>query len=477
MTPRSCTTAPRSCGNSTSRVSGSNENWGTLMREDPATAALWDQGRSLPEPGEHAKLDELLTAKHLTRAALARTGCRITDIDVLMWAWPGGAKFRNLSTGRRWNSLDPRFQRCHIITPSEPDAEQPSVLLIGEGETDSARLSLLYPRAAVAILPLGADFVPMKLPEQAATYDRVYACHDADKAGEQGAEACRAAMPQCVRLAPPEGFVDWCELPADAEAPPLPAPPDAAGSIIFEGFADMLRDGVPEPIQLVPDVLYAEGVHWLDGEPGCGKTTLAAHWSVGLMHERHHIVWLDYEGGIGPTVRRFVAAGLDYETAAEYMHYAGWPVDAEASLEAVARRWPGALVVYDSASKALSAAGRDENSNTEVTQWTVQLVQAAKQHHLPLVIIDHVTKATTKGSIWARGAGAKKADSDVHWRVETHTAFDRQTVGIVGLRRAKDREGFFPAAHWFNVGDGQGGLPVVPCEEPPEKLAPDTESF
>lgn len=437
-----------------------------MIREDPEMAGLWDRGRPLPQPGEHATFDALLEAKHITRAALARTGCRMVEDAVLMWISPGLAKYRHLETGRRWNSVDPRPTRAHILSAKTPDAEQPTTLLLAEGETDAARLHLLYPFADVALLPLGAEFIPPKLPEQAAEYARVYAAHDADAAGDAGAALVALKVPQAVRLRAADG-TDWCDLPPDAEAPPLPEPPDACGSIVFEDFATMLRDGVPDPQQLIADILYDEGVHWVDGEPGCGKTTLCAHWACTLMYQGHHVVWLDFEGGMGPTVRRFAAAGLDADTAAEFFHYSGWPPDAEASLGAVAERWPGALVVFDSASKTLSQAGIDEDNNTEVTRWTTLLVKAAKQKHLPLIVIDHITKNQGAGkSLWSRGAGAKKSDSDVHWRVVTNTPFTREQVGVVTLLRAKDREGFFPLAQWFAIGDGRGGLPVVPCEEP-----------
>jgi hypothetical protein len=462
-------------------MGGSNENWGRLASEDPATAELWDQGTPLPDKGANALFDALLDAKHITRSALARTGCRMAEDNCLIWAWPGGAKWRRLDTGRRWNSLSPQWHRAHIMEPF--DGRPGDVLLVAEGETDAARLSVLYQFAAVAVLPLGADYLPRELPAQAAEYSAVYACYDADEAGDHGAAKLLAAVPQAVRHRPPESEEgdDWCALPLDAEAPPLPKPPDACGSIVFEDFAGLLEAGVPDPVQLIPDVLYAEGVHIFSGAPGCGKTTVCAAWAAQLMATGTHVVWLDYEGGIGPTVRRFDAIGLPPHKAATHMHYAGWPPDAEAHLAKVAERWPGALIVFDSASKALSASGRDENSNTEVTTWTVQLVRAAKSHHLPLVVIDHTAK-NGAASAYARGASAKQADADVHWRVETSTAFDRSTPGVVALRRSKDREGFFPAVQWFAVGDGLGKLPVRPCEcpqpaAPEEKYKPEKSAF
>lgn len=455
---------------------GSNENWRGLVRDDPDTAQIWDAGFTLPDPGTHTLLDAFYAAKHITRDDLARTGARLTerDGDVLLFAWPGGAKFRNLETGRRWTGVGAAWRRAHIIDPY--DGRAGTVLLAAEGETDAARLHRLYPFASVAVLPLGAEHVPPEFPAQCAAFDAVYACHDADAAGDAGAVALTAVVPQVVRHRPPEfePHNDWCAFPAGVSPPPLPKPPDACGSIVFEDFGQALATGVPEPVQLIQGVLYDEGVHWLSGEPDSGKTTLAAAFALQSMCLGLHVVWLDFEGGLNPSVRRFAAVGLGAALASSNFHYAGWPVDPEGSLAAVAARWPGALIVFDSASKAQSAQGVEENDNTAVTAWTMRLVRAAKQEHLSLVVIDHISKGAQE-SRYARGAGSKQADTDVHWRAIKVTEFDRNNAGCVMLVRKKDREGYMPAAQWFAVGDGAGGLPVAPCD-PPAEASKDEES-
>lgn len=464
-------------------MGGSNLHWGALQREDPETAQIWDASAPLPEPGARPRFDAFLKARNIDRGALARTAARYSPDsgdDVVMWCWPGGAKWRNLETGKRWNTMGFRPPRAHVMDPF--DGRTGAVLLVAEGETDAARLHLLYPFASVAVLPLGADYLPPQLVEQCAAFDAVYACHDADAAGDAAAAALAGLVPQCVRHRPledPAGHVgapdnDWGAWPPHrAPAPPLPAPPDACGSIVFEAFAQALKEGVPEPVQLIPNVLYEGAVHWIDAHPGSGKTTLVMNWCHQFMLSGGHAVWLDYEGGLGPSVRRFEAVGLSYATARENIHYAGFPKDAENSMAAVAAKYPRALVVFDSASKSLSFSGRDENSNAEVVQWTVKLVQAAKKHGLTVIVIDHITK-TGQDSQYARGAGTKEADTDVHWRVIKVTEFDRNNAGCVMLVRKKDREGYFPQAQWFAVGDGQGGLPVTPCD-PPEEAKPTDE--
>ncbi len=450
-------------------MGGSNENWGALVREDPDTAGLWDAGAPLPDKGQRKEFDAFLKAKRIDRAALARTGARLAeaDGDVILFAWPGGAKYRNFVTDKRWNSVGPTWRRAHIMPAF--DGRDAVVLLVAEGETDAARLSELYPFADVALLPLGADYIPSNLPQQCADYTAVYGCQDADKAGDAGFDRLREHVPQLVRHRPPESEDgDWNAFPLKEKPPGLPKPPDACGSIVFEDAAAMLRAGIPEPVQLIPGVMYEGAVHWIDAHPGSGKTTILMAWCLELMAEGRHVVWLDYEGGMAPTLRRFSAVGLGAELAASHFHYAGFPPDAESSLAAVADRFPGAVVVFDSASKSLSFSGLDENANAEVVKWTVKLVQGAKKFGLTLAIIDHITK-NGEGSQYARGAGTKEADTDVHWRVIKQIEFDRNNPGVVMLVRKKDREGFFPQCQWFAVGDGKGGLPVIPCEPPQDE--------
>lgn len=443
------------------------------MRDDPETAELWDASSPLPEPGDRPRFDRFLAARNITRGALARTAARYADgeEDVVLWCWRGGTKSRDLATGRRWNSLGFRPDHAHIMEPF--DGRTGAVLLVAEGETDAARLHLMYRFASVAVLPLGAEYIPPCFADQATAFDAVYACQDADAAGDAGAALLASKLPQVVRHRPPENepHNDWASVPPDEDPPALPQAPDACGTIIFEDFATLLEQDLPEPVQLVPNVLYDEGVHWLSGEPDSGKSTLAVAFALQAMAMAVPVVWLDFEGGATPSARRFKAAGMTAAIARAHFHYAGWPQDPEASLGAVAARWPGAVVVFDSASKAQSAHGIEENDNSAVTKWTVSLVRAAKQHGLALVVIDHISKGARESN-YARGAGSKQADTDVHWRAIKITDFDRNNAGCVQLVRKKDREGYLPAALWFAVGDGKGGLPVTPCDPP---LPPDED--
>jgi hypothetical protein len=245
---------------------------------------------------------------------------------------------------------------------------------------------------------------------------------------------------------------------------------DSVGSIIFKPLD--LRNELPPPEILIDDLLYAEGVHLLSGDPGCGKTTIAMHMAAMAMTEERHVTWLDYESGERQTARRMQSMGIGAALADEFFHYAPFPVKAEDHLDAVAERWPNTAVVLDSFSKALASLGIDENDNSQVTQFTVKVVRACKERGLPVVVIDHITKAGQE-SLYSRGAGAKLADADVHWRVLKTEEFNRSTSGLITLKQKKDREGFLPFESWWKVGDGDGNLTIDTTTKPASDDAPE----
>lgn len=248
----------------------------------------------------------------------------------------------------------------------------------------------------------------------------------------------------------------------DIFSSPLPPAPTA---LEFEDLGALLDSEIPAPEILIDDLLYAEGVHEFSGHPACGKTTLAMWCACHLVSEGHHVVWLDMESGTRQTARRLQAMGMTGDQAREFLHYAAFPSKIADHLADIAGRWPRALVVIDSMSKALADEGLSENDNSEVTGWMVKVVKAAKQHHLPILVIDHVGK-NGGASDYSRGAGSKQADTDVHWRVEKTQEFNRTTVGEIHLHTTKDRDGYLKFNLWYRVGDGQGGLPLVATDGP-----------
>jgi hypothetical protein len=139
----------------------------------------------------------------------------------LAWPYPAQLGGREIITAIKFRSLDGEKKR-YAETPStflEPlviGQRQSLDWFAAEGETDACRLfDWIGDAAAVMVLPAGARTFK---PEWAARVPRgaiVHLCHDADAAGEVGAEkAARILGGKTVRMRPPDGTKDWCEWQA-----------------------------------------------------------------------------------------------------------------------------------------------------------------------------------------------------------------------------------------------------------------------
>jgi 5S rRNA maturation endonuclease (ribonuclease M5) len=194
----------------------SNAEWGELAQHDDELAEAYDSLGPLPESGENPILDAFVTRKHITLNSLVRLGARLAGPDVLAFGFPGGIKFRNIVTDKRWSYAGSEFKRLKIVRHG---TEPSSTVIVAEGETDAARLTDHYD-ADVAVLPAGADPRPhtQAYVAQLSEYELVLLGQDDDVAGDAGAAILAHELPQSVRFAPPNG--DWCD---SHELPPLPS--------------------------------------------------------------------------------------------------------------------------------------------------------------------------------------------------------------------------------------------------------------
>lgn len=221
-------------------MGASNDAWGQLAAYDDELAEVWDGFEPLPDPGENKALDALCAAKGITIPALVRLGARLSAPTVLAFAYPGGIKYRDLVTGRRWNFYGSSFEELKIVRAGAASAE---TCIVCEGETDAAWLSERYPDADIAALPAGARRFTPKYAEQLRGYRQVLAALDNDESGEAGAEKILQSVPNSARFAPPEGANDWCEV---EEPPALPDPAATAPAAVLVSAGDLLELEVPE---------------------------------------------------------------------------------------------------------------------------------------------------------------------------------------------------------------------------------------
>lgn len=216
----------------------SNGEWGALVTEDETLADQWDRYPRLPEAGDNAILDGFCESKNITIDSLVRLGARMPEPHILAFAYDSGVKFRDMVTGNRWSWMGSEWRKLKLI---QHDTEPSDRVVVAEGETDGARLSMVYD-IDVAVLPAGARTFKPEWAEQLKDYALVFVGLDADAAGEDGAAQIMELLPNAMRFAPPAN--DWCET---EDFPPLPERierPLEQQPILALG--DMLRLAVPD---------------------------------------------------------------------------------------------------------------------------------------------------------------------------------------------------------------------------------------
>lgn len=199
----------------------SDGDWGELARHDTELASVWDSFDRLPDPGTNHVLDAFIERKGLTLAGLLRVGAKLSAPSVLAFAYSGGIKYRDMTTGKRWSYFGSEWHAMKIIRA----AVESDRVIVAEGETDAARLTDLFPQCDIAVLPAGAKYFPPQYSDQILGYTQVLVGLDNDTAGNDGAALIMERIGHAQRFAPPEGYGDWCEVPS-ASVPDLPEAPE-----------------------------------------------------------------------------------------------------------------------------------------------------------------------------------------------------------------------------------------------------------
>lgn len=196
-------------------------------------------------------------------------------------------------------------------------------------------------------------------------------------------------------------------------------------------------------------LLYRRAVNGLAGEPGEGKTTLAAIAAVQIIAEGGLVLYLDAEDTATRVARRMVALGGAPEQLCEallYLPYDNLVPDTEARvalLQDLIRERDIGLVVIDGVADALGVHGLDEDRAADYARWHALVARPlAQADNAAILLIDHVVKSRENRGGWPRGSGHKLAAIDgAIYLVNATTPFSRVQAGVVELTIAKDRAG------------------------------------
>jgi Fe2+ transport system protein FeoA len=224
-------------------------------------------------------------------------------------------------------------------------------------------------------------------------------------------------------------------------------------------FFDLSTAPTEPPEALVPGLIIRGLVHSVYAAAGTGKTWTALYAVHQTVARGEKVVYVDKENGPRIMRQRLDLMGVDPDARDNLIRYAPFPsagldaptVDAWAAM--LDREAP-ALVVFDSWVGFLAACGMDENSSVDIAAWSEAYATPARSRGIAVLILDHVPKADSKS---ARGSGRKLDYVDVQYE-QTATPFDRHTVGLITLKKRKDREACLPGSQAFRVGGTPGGI-------------------
>lgn len=235
-------------------------------------------------------------------------------------------------------------------------------------------------------------------------------------------------------------------------------------------LADIIENGIDpvEPFDAEEPDLLVGCVTCIIGGPEQGKTVLAAHKIIRALRADKRVLLIDEEMGTRLTAERLDAMGATRDDLSRLIYFPFTLADFGGNLDEMAEtitegiiREQIDLIVMDSVSKLIAAAGMDENSNSDATRLLgAWITPAAHVHGRTVLLLDHTTKVEDDGK-YGRGAGSKLADVDVQFHIQAAVPPTRTSMGRLVLTRKKDRLSSVPASvNYLAGGDGTGAFNV-----------------
>jgi len=268
--------------------------------------------------------------------------------------------------------------------------------------------------------------------------------------------------------------VQWLSPPAEDVAPEY-----GDGSMTRFTLTEYMTGEIEPHPMLVEDIIYSSKVTWLQGEPGNGKTIFALYLAKVCIENGYRVMMLDEESGPKMTGERLAGLGVDpklVDSSFWYYPFSSINVldpDHRTNFNSALEEAKPNFIIFDSVADVLAQSGLKENDNDDINSLIKHFVDPLRNQDVATMFIDHMTKSSVDGG-WARGAGSKKSKSDAAWTFTAIKAFDKNTLGKVSLKRAKDRLGQLPMNLLFTMGgNGNGKILVEQTEVARELKTPE----
>lgn len=267
---------------------------------------------------------------------------------------------------------------------------------------------------------------------------------------------------------------------------PEPREPRAAGDpAVAAGLSseswtaiDLLAlDDRPPLSPTLGGFLYPGLRHVISGEPETLKTWVALAAAKNVMESGEAVLWIDFEMGRYPFMRRLRNLGIPDETIRERLIYmeplgpafvraraaVAEPTVIVQNLIAQCQERGVALVVVDSFTSALAVHGLNDNAAVEVDAFFTEFVNhLSVKIDATMVLLDHVSKADKASrGMYSIGSSRKIGATDVHLGAVIEKPLSPGGEGIVRLERHKDRHGSYArpnAARVTFTSHAEGGI-------------------
>lgn len=219
---------------------------------------------------------------------------------------------------------------------------------------------------------------------------------------------------------------------------------DDNGSIDLRAIAKGLKDGTIEATRLDVSGLFSRGkINSIFGSSTAGKTWVAL--DVALRHfadTGERTLYIDAEDGPRGFATRALQMDEGLLDALVYFQVPNGVPDM-GKLADVIREGSIGVVVLDSLGEMLAGAGKDSNSEKDVTEWGAQVAKPLAALGPAVLLIDHVAKVQN-GDPSQVGSFRKQALlSGNQYYVQSMAPFSRHQAGQSVLKVMKDRSGFF----------------------------------
>lgn len=205
-----------------------------------------------------------------------------------------------------------------------------------------------------------------------------------------------------------------------------------------------MREEVRPPEMLVKEWLQKGVLHWAQGEPEDGKSWVMLWCAAKLLQEddEARVLIMDGEMSAHAIAERLRALGLDPGTAearVTHVNLSVVPSDRFKDFVVWALAMNFTLIIWDPIAHHLAGAAMDENSNSDVQRWIAHVVNPLLAHGSTVVGVDHIPKSGDNNG-YARGASAKKARSRIVYDFDKNANFDRETIGEIIVKLAKNSD-------------------------------------